>query len=200
LAPGLQRRFGFERLKNFNALLWQEIRDQAKAAERPLGAVPADSGPDDIASILPLHASDISGDALQLTRENLIRAGLSEDWAFAIAPKQVDARHVRAPAPTGVLITNPPYGERMAVRAAASPEVFFKEFGDTLKQRFAGWRCYILSSDLKLQSSLHLAPTKRIVLYNGALECRLFEFRMHAGKSAPPVQAAAAIGQPDQAN
>ncbi len=57
-----------------------------------------------------------------------------------------------------------------------------KEFGDTLKQRFAGWTCHVLSADLQLQRAMRLAPDRRVPLYNGAIECRLFRFDMVAGQ------------------
>lgn len=169
IPPGGGRDFGFERLKNFNAALWQSIREAA-----------TDDAPDGSAALL-LHASDLSGDAVALTRSNLMRAGVSFELAQGIAPKQVDARHIQPPATSGVMVTNPPYGERIAVRGAASQDEFFVEFGNALKQRFAGWRCHILSSDLKLQGKIRLAPSKRTVLFNGAIECRFYEFRMSAG-------------------
>jgi putative N6-adenine-specific DNA methylase len=58
--------------------------------------------------------------------------------------------------------------------------------GDVLKQRFAGWRAYILSADLKLQRQLRLTPAKRTPLFNGAIECRLYEFRLVAGSMRSP--------------
>ncbi len=169
IPPGGNRPFGFERLKNFDAPLWQTLREAA-----------SDDAPDGNAALL-LHASELSGDAVDLTRTNLRRAGVSSELALRIAPKQIDARFIQAPATAGVMVTNPPYGERIAVRGAGSPDEFFVEFGNTLKQRFAGWRCCILSSDLKLQGKLRLAPSKRTVLFNGAIECRFYEFRMSAG-------------------
>ena len=172
IPPGSQRRFGFERLRNFDADLWDSLR---ASGTPPPGAEDA---------LLRIHASDLSGDAVALTRANLLRAGLTEAQAHAIAPKQIDARHVRAPALQGVMVTNPPYGERIAVRGAPSPEAFFAEFASNLKQRFADWRCFILSSDLALQGKLRLAPARRHVLYNGAIECRLYEFQMRAGAAA----------------
>jgi putative N6-adenine-specific DNA methylase len=169
IPPGSRRRFGFENLKNFDEELWQQLKDDA-----------ADNAPDG-EGIMKIHASDLSGDAVALTRANLARAGLSTDLALKIAPKQVDARHIQAPDEHGVLVTNPPYGERIQLRATTSDDAFFSELGSTLKQRFTGWRCCILSSDLALQGKLRLAPSKRTVLYNGAIECRLYEFRMQAG-------------------
>jgi putative N6-adenine-specific DNA methylase len=102
-----------------------------------------------------------------------------------IAPKQIDARHVKPPASgePGIVVVNPPYGERVGVRGADLASDFFAEFGNTLKQRFAGWQVYVLTSDLAFQKKLRLAPKKRIPLFNGAIECRLYAFDLVAGSN-----------------
>jgi putative N6-adenine-specific DNA methylase len=181
IAPGARRAFGFERLKNHDAAAWAATR-----AEPP----PHDATQVD-AALAVLRASDVSGDAVAMTRANLERAGVAADAAREIAPKQIDARQVRPQAATGIVVTNPPYGERIAIRGERSSRgdqgnedeltAFFGEFGDALKQRFAGWTCHILTSDLKLQKKIRLAPDRRVVLFNGAIECRLFRFAVVAG-------------------
>lgn len=171
IAPGMRRQFGFERLKNFDDALWQTIRSVPSVTEN---------------AVVPIQASDVSGDAVVMTRANLERAGVPENLAQQIAPKQIDARHIRPFAPSGILVVNPPYGERIGLRGTALPDEFFKELGDTLKQRFAGWQCYILAADLKFQGKLRLAPNRRIPLFNGAIECRLFRFDIVAGRAFRP--------------
>ena len=179
IAPGARRRFGFEKLKNFDAALWDALR--VAPAQTPAAL--------DHGSLL-LHASDVSGDAVVFTRANLERAGVAAETALAIAGKQIDARHIKPPAASGIMVVNPPYGERVGVRGAASTstardpdaETFFAEFGNTLKQRFAGWQCHILTSDMAFQKKLHLAPNRRVPLFNGAIECRLYRFDLVAGR------------------
>jgi putative N6-adenine-specific DNA methylase len=83
------------------------------------------------------------------------------------------------PAPAGVIVTNPPYGVRLADQEALAS--FYPRLGDALKQRFAGWRAYVLTGDLRLAKLIGLKPERRTPLYNGALECRLFAFRIVAG-------------------
>jgi putative N6-adenine-specific DNA methylase len=168
IMPGSARSFGFEKLRGFDATAWHAMR-----------AVPPNP---DVAE-LQLRASDISGDAVTSTRENLVRAGIPQDAAQLIAPKQIDARFVKPYVPAGMIVTNPPYGERIGVRAAPDDAVFFKELGDALKQRFAGWQCFILSSDLALQKKIRLAPARRTPLFNGAIECRLYRFDLVAGSA-----------------
>ncbi len=182
IAPGAMRSFAFERLRNLDATAWRRIQDDA--------ARMAVAGDEAIAAI---RASDVSGDAVAMTRANLERAGVPADLATTIAPKQIDARQVRPHAATGLIVANPPYGERIAIRGERSARgdqsnddeltAFFGEFGDTLKQRFAGWTCHVLTSDMNLQRKMRLAPDRRVVLFNGAIECRLFRFALVAGQN-----------------
>jgi putative N6-adenine-specific DNA methylase len=98
--------------------------------------------------------------------------------------KQANALEISAPAETGVLVTNPPYGERMGEQQELAG--FYPKFGDALKQKFAGWNCYILSADMSLPKLIKLQVSKRTPLYNGALECRLFEYKIVAGSMRGP--------------
>lgn len=182
IAPGETRYFGFERLKNFDGAAWERMRTDA--ASKPTD--------DDIAAAALIHGSDVSGDAVAMARGNLERAGIPAALAAQIVPKQIDARQVKPQATTGVVIVNPPYGERISLRGEAGDRgdqgsddelaTFFGEFGNALKQRFAGWTCHILTSDMNLQRKLRLSPDRRVVLFNGAIECRLYRFVLVAGQ------------------
>ncbi len=167
IAPGSERGFGFEKLKSFDAALWQELRAEAGARRKPV--VP-----------LPIYGSDLYGDTLKLAHANLCAAGLEQ----AVQLKQANALELSAPAETGVLVTNPPYGERMGEQQELAG--FYPKFGDALKQRFTGWNCYILSADMNLPKLIKLQVSKRTPLYNGALECRLFEYKIVAGSMRGP--------------
>jgi putative N6-adenine-specific DNA methylase len=176
IAPGSERSFGFEKLKNFDAALWRELRSEAAGRRKPLVQ-------------LPIYGSDLYGDTLKLAQANLRAAGVEQ----AVQLKQANALEISAPAETGVLVTNPPYGERMGEQQGLA--AFYPRFGDVLKQKFAGWNCYILSADMNLPKLIKLQVSKRTPLFNGALECRLFEYRMVAGsmrgtKSVPGGNAA----------
>lgn len=168
IAPGSRRSFGFERLRNFDGQAWAALR------ERPIG---------EPAQEITMSASDVAGDAVTQTRVNLSSAGVPDHWIESIAPKQVDARHIRPIADAGIMVVNPPYGERIGVRGAIDSDSFFTEFGNTLKQRFAGWQSYILTNDMAFQRKLRLAPSRRTPLYNGALECRLYRFDLVEGSA-----------------
>lgn len=165
--PGLRRRFGFERFEGFDRAAWDRMRAAALA---PPPAEPL------------VHASDVSEAAVAAARANLLDSGLPEGW---VRFRQLDAQHIEAaPAPQGLLLSNPPYGERLDMKgrqSMAQAERFWAAFGTVLKQRFAGWTACLFTSDLELPRQLRLKETRRTPLYNGAIECRLFRFEMYAG-------------------
>lgn len=169
VAPGLGRAFGFEQLRNFDRSSWSAIRQRARARRGNTRA-------------LPIHGSDKLGRVLDLARENLDAIGLAD----AVTLKQVDVLESRPPAASGVIIMNPPYGERLADSETLAR--FYPLLGDVLKKRYAGWTAHILTADMRLPKLLGLKPSRRTPLYNGALECRLFEFRLVAGsmRRKPP--------------
>ena len=192
IAPGAERRFGFEKLKQYDAKTWQTLKAAALDAKHAARASRAD---------LQIFGSDISGDMLIKARANFERAGLP-----SVSLKQVDARGMAPPSSEpGILVANPPYGERIEVRGRnargelretresreddsfrraqeeAPDSEFFKSLGDALKQRFTGWHAFILTSDRKLPGQLRLRESTKTPLFNGALECRLFRFDLIAG-------------------
>jgi putative N6-adenine-specific DNA methylase len=162
-APGAKRAFGFEKLKVFDAKLWEQVRQEKPGA--------AYDGP------LELYGSDNDPRALDTARRNLAEAGV-ERW---VKLEQSDVLQRAAPAPQGVMVMNPPYGERMG--SADELAAFYPKLGDALKKNFAGWRCYIFTADLRLPKLIRLQPSKRTPLWNGALECRLYEFKIIAGSN-----------------
>jgi putative N6-adenine-specific DNA methylase len=159
-APGANRNFGFEKLSAFDLKLWNEIRRQK---------------PDPSPIPLQLFGSDLDPRALGDARRNLAAAGV-ERW---VKLEQADVLERAAPAPAGVMIANPPYGERLGSKEELA--AFYPRLGDALKKRFAGWRCHFFTADLRLPKLIRLEPARRVPLYNGALECRLYEFAIVAG-------------------
>jgi putative N6-adenine-specific DNA methylase len=159
-APGAKRSFGFERLLNFDASLWEAIR-QEKCTEQTSPV---------------LYGSDNDPEALKDARRNLAAAGV-ERW---VRLEEADVLDRDAPEGAGVMVMNPPYGERMGSLDELAR--FYPKLGDALKKRFTGWRCYVFTADLRLPKLIRLAPSARTPLWNGALECRLYEFRMVAGR------------------
>lgn len=161
-APGLKRSFGFEKLDSFNGLLWQQLREEA--------AQPAKH-----ASRLALFGSDSDARVLNAARRNLAAAGI-ERW---VTLEAVDILKRKAPAGSGVMIANPPYGERIG--EAEELARFYPKLGDALKRNFAGWNCFFFTADRAMEKLIRLQTSRRTPLHNGALECRLFEFRIVAG-------------------
>jgi putative N6-adenine-specific DNA methylase len=161
-APGMKRSFGFEKLDSFNGLLWKELHEEAA---QPAGRAPK----------LALFGSDIDARSLGAARRNLAAAGV-ERW---VRLEQASVLERSAPAPAGVMVANPPYGERTGEAEALAG--FYPKLGDALKRGFAGWRCFLFTADRRLEKLIRLEPARRTPLWNGALECRLYEFRIVAG-------------------
>jgi putative N6-adenine-specific DNA methylase len=177
MPPGMNRRFAFEKFNRFKQDEWDAVRHAVKPL--PLPNAPT------------IFGSDISGDMLVMARNNLQRAGIH----FDIPLKQIDAQEVKPPTELpGLLITNPPYGERIGMRGDRSQEpdelatAFFSAFGSTLKQRFAGWTACLFTADLTLPRMLRLKESKKTPFFNGAIECRLFRFELVAGSNRKPSQ------------
>jgi putative N6-adenine-specific DNA methylase len=122
----------------------------------------------------------LAADAVARSVQNLAAAGY--DGVVDVA--QGDLLDLPAPAADGILIANPPYGERIG--EADELAAFYPRLGDALKARFAGWDCYFLSADTRLPKLIGLKADHRTPLFNGALECRLYHFRMIAGSRRPP--------------
>jgi putative N6-adenine-specific DNA methylase len=162
ISPGVGRSFAFERLSHFDERAWRALCRASRARGRP--RIP-----------LAIYGSDLDGVALNAARANLEAAGLSE----VVKLRQADVLEITPPADEGVLVTNPPYG----VRAGDPVELsaFYPRLGDRLKRHFAGWRAYVFAADMRLPTLIRLSATRRTPLFNGALECRLFEFKMVRG-------------------
>lgn len=170
IPPGLHREFAFEKFVSFDEEEWLAIKDQVQ--------------PNPIPSEPTIFGSDISGDMIVMTRNNLNKAGIK----FEVPLKQIEAQEIKAPTEVpGILLTNPPYGERIGVRGDGTLEPdelardFFSSFSTTLKQRFTGWSVFLFTADLGLPKFLRLKESRKTPFFNGALECRLFRFDMVAG-------------------
>lgn len=167
-APGLMRTFGFQRLLWFDGPAWQRMKQTARDRVRSAPAVPT------------LFASDLAPGAVAKTQGNL-RAAQMDAW---VETASADLLTRAAPATSGVLVANPPYGVRLADLAQLA--TFYPLLGDALKQRFSGWTAYFITGDLRLPKLIHLKVARKVPLFNGALECRLFAFPLVAGRHVPP--------------
>ena len=164
IAPGIARSFAFEKLKNFDAAKWAEMKQQSIAAQKPVQP-------------LEIYGSDLYGDALKAARQNLELAGLTE----AVHLKQANVLEVSPPAASGILVANLPYGERMGELDELAE--LYPKLGDALKQKFGGWTAWLFTADKRILKLMRLSPSKRTPLFNGAIECRLLEYKIVAGSN-----------------
>jgi putative N6-adenine-specific DNA methylase len=164
IQPGIARSFAFEKLKNFDAAIWHAMREQAIASQLPIKP-------------LELYGSDLYGDALKAAWRNLDEAGLSE----CVELKQANVLEIPAPAEHGMLVANLPYGERMGELDELAE--LYPKLGDALKKKFGGWTAYLFTADKAILKLMRLSPSRRIPLFNGAIECRLLEYKIVSGSN-----------------
>ncbi len=161
MAPGLlSPTFGFQRWPGFDATAWGRLLEEAEQARRPL---PANH----------IFGSDRDRRAVDLARRNAEASGIGATirWFYS------DFARLEPPAARGTLICNPPYGERIGEVEALVD--FYRKIGDTLKQRWAGWTAWVFTGNLELAKRVGLKPSRRIVLFNGPIECRLLKFDLY---------------------
>jgi putative N6-adenine-specific DNA methylase len=166
-APGLARTFGFQKLAWFDGPAWQRLKQHARDRIRMPPVAPS------------IFASDIAAGAVAKTQAHL-RAARVDGF---VRVEQADMLTRAAPADRGILLTNPPYGVRLADQEQLAR--LYPLLGDALKQRFPGWTAYLFTGDLRLPKLIHLKVAGKTALFNGALACRLFEFPIVAGRHAP---------------
>ncbi len=164
IAPGLNRNFGFEKLKNFESDTWKKVKNAALKAVKPV-------------SFQKLYGSDSDLRAVRVAKQNLQEAGLLE----VVQLSHVEFTALIPPADSGVMVANPPYGVRIGEDEALA--ALYPQMATTLKAKFAGWNTYFLTNDLRMPKLMRLSPSKKTPLFNGPLECRLFEIKMVAGSN-----------------
>lgn len=140
--------------------LWEKQRANALHQVKPLHA--------------PLCGSDHTQIAIAQAQANAQRAGVTPLVSF----KQQAMADCRAPVPTGLLICNPPYGERLSDEARLKG--FYKTLGQTVHSHFQGWEMAVITTSPVLAKATGLRSHKQYTLYNGSLECKLYCFSLHA--------------------
>ncbi len=193
IAPGSLRRFGFEKLLPFQAHVWQGLLEQAQAAEHAPSA--------------PIFGSDVAHRMVDFAERNAERAGV----AGVIEFRGGDALQRMPPSEApGLMLLNPPYGERIAAAGVAGrgrqgfePGAlaaerhgsehhretahtddggdFFIQLAAHWKKNYSGWTAWMLTPDLKLPTRMRLKESRRVPMWNGPIECRLFRFDMMKG-------------------
>ena len=165
--PGKKRTFGFQKLTSFDEGLWKKIETEALQNIKPI-------------EFLDIYGSDIDLRAVRVARHNLKVAGLEE----VAKVMQSDFIKLEPPTSEGTLVTNPPYGQRIG--EDEDLKEVYPAWAKHMKESFGGWDTYFLTADLEMPKDMRLKPTKKTPLYNGALECRLFEIKMVAGSNRKP--------------
>jgi putative N6-adenine-specific DNA methylase len=179
IAPGLLRRFGFERLLPYQPHVWKGLWEEAKAQQR--------------APTAPVFGSDVAFRMVDFAQRNAARAGV----AVAVQLRGGDALQRMPPTETpGVMLVNPPYGERIETAGVAGRTQggreraetedggdFFTQLAAHWKKNYPGWTAWVLTPDLKLPSRMRLKESRRVPMWNGPIECRLFRFDMVRGSA-----------------
>lgn len=163
--PGIYRQnFAFEKWKNFNADLFETIYND-------------DSGEREFKH--KIYGSDISSEAIAIAAKNVKNAGLEKCIDLKVMPFE---NYTEAPSENAILVTNPPYGERI------KPEDLFglyENIGERLKHVFMGYSAWILSYKKECFDKIGLKPSKKIQLVNGSLQCEFRKYDIFAGKKYP---------------
>ena len=197
IAPGILRRFAFEKLLPFQPHVWQALQDDARAQEH--------------APTTEIHASDVAFRMVDFTQRNAERAGVGQ----VVQARGGDALQRMPPCETpGIMLLNPPYGERIAAAGVAgvssrdrnrepgaptrardnvdlsrAREIaegddggeFFAQLASHWKKNYNGWTAWMLTPDLKLPSKMRLKESRRVPMWNGPIECRMFRFDLMKG-------------------
>jgi putative N6-adenine-specific DNA methylase len=195
IAPGSLRGFAFERMQPWQASMpaWHAMRQAAHDAVREPQA--------------PIHASDVSDGVIAVARANAERAGVAHAITFSCVdalhrapPDTMPATksatkpastHELAPDAAGVIVTNPPFGQRMDAQGAALGDntAFAQGLATNWKRHYAGWTAWVLSPDADFEADLRLKASARVPMWNGPLECRLLKFSVVAGSMRKPTAA-----------
>ena len=197
IAPGIMRRFAFEKLLPFQPHVWQALQDDARAQAH--------------APTTEIHASDVAFRMVDFTQRNAERAGVGQ----VVQARGGDALQRMPPCETpGIMLLNPPYGERIAAAGVAgvssrdryrepgaptrardnvdlsrAREIaegddggeFFVQLASHWKKNYNGWTAWMLTPDLKLPSKMRLKESRRVPMWNGPIECRMFRFDLMKG-------------------
>jgi len=161
IAPGLFRQqFAFEKWRDFDKELWEQLLEEAENSKLPnLKAL--------------IAGSDRDPDILKQARLNAEQCRVADKVTFT----QTELSHLEAPADCGVIICNPPYGERLG--EAKELGDFYKLLGDVFKQRFKGWTAFVLTGNKELAKRVGLKPSRRIPVYNGSIACTLLKYELY---------------------
>jgi len=162
--PGLQRRFALEGWSDFDGALWVQELEAAAALER---TTLANGQP-----LAPIKGQDSDADVIDQAQENAEAAGVAPRLELA----QGDCRSFAPPEGRGLVVCNPPYGERIGEREQL--EQLYGDLGAMLKQRCSGWQLWLLSGNPELTGALRMKASRRIPVSNGGIDCRWLQYEI----------------------
>ncbi|MBX3655938.1 MAG: class I SAM-dependent RNA methyltransferase [Ramlibacter sp.] len=179
IAPGSLRRFAFEKMLPFQSHVWSAIKNEAESGRKTRATA--------------VFGSDVAHRMVDFAERNAQRAGVAQAVQF----RGGDALQRMPPSETpGILLLNPPYGERIEAGGVAGQRAtgrelaqaddggdFFSQLATHWKKNYAGWSAWVLTPDLKLPGRMRLKESRRVPMWNGPIECRLFRFDMVKGSA-----------------
>ncbi|MEI7897837.1 MAG: THUMP domain-containing protein [bacterium] len=158
--------WGLMKWKDFDAALWDSMKEETNAQI--------------VAMQVKMHGSDRAERAIESARENLKFTNLYDDIMLDVKSFEDS----KPPFEKGFILSNPPYDERLEIEDSL---VFYKMIGDTLKQKYAGYTAWFISSDIETIKFIGLRPSRKIPVFNGPLECRFIKFDLFAGRKGEKV-------------
>ncbi|RME14169.1 MAG: RNA methyltransferase [Bdellovibrio sp.] len=160
LAPGGGRKhFAFQFWKTFKQEAWEKVVQEVMEQEKPR-------------SPFLFYGYDIDKKVLEKAKKNAQRAGVEEDIVFKRQPVSL----LEPPVKEGILIVNPPYGERLGSEEVSKDA--YRDLAFSLKRNFKGWTCWLLSGNEEMTRALRLKASLKVPVYNGPIECRFLKYEI----------------------
>ncbi len=162
IAPGILRReFGFERWRDFDTKIWNDVREEAESLKKK-------------EIDFPITGVDLSSMMFSHAKENATEAGILKHISF----KNMSFENYTPESVPGIILINPPYGGRITSNDLLQ---LYKSVGDQFKKKYAGWKAFVFTANQEAGKNIGLKPSRKIPLFNGKLECRLLKFEMYLG-------------------
>ncbi len=159
--------YSFFHWSDYERFIWKKVKEEADSAMIDYDGI--------------ILATDISPKSIEIAEKNIQYAKLHKD----IQLKQIDIKNLNYPEGNGVIIINPPYGERIKTKDISD---LYQAIGDNLKLKATGYDAWVISSDLEAIRLIGLRPHKRHIVFNGSLECRFNGFKVFKGSKKDQYQ------------
>jgi len=164
IAPGLHRGFAFENILDYPEAFYTQHKSMLLQVQQ-------------LDKQVEIYASDISYKAIEVTKDNVFKAGLAD----YISINRKDFLESDKPSDSGMLLTNLPYGVRLQDEDELA--VMYPFIGDSLKKNYTNWNTFWLTSDLRFAKLVRLTPKRKTPVFNGSLECRLYNIPVVNGSN-----------------